>query len=49
MENFKSYLMACEINDLNDDTVEKALDLAEMRQTTEKYWRDRINGENQSS
>jgi hypothetical protein len=41
--------MNCEIDSLNDDTVEKAIELSEIRQTTEKYWRDRINGENQSS
>ena len=49
MSNFKDYLMNCEIDSLNDDTIDQAITLAEMRQATEKYWRDRIAGENQSS
>lgn len=48
MDDLKSYLMNCDLEDLNEDTREKYEDIANMRKYTEKYWRDRIAAENQS-
>jgi|LauGreSuBDMM15SN_2_FD.fasta_scaffold230183_2 hypothetical protein len=45
---FKNYLMNCDLEDLNDDTLAKYEDLAKMRMSTEEYWRNRIFYENQS-
>ncbi len=48
MDDLKSYLMNCDLEDLTEDTREKYEDIAHMRKFTEKYWRDRIAAENQS-
>lgn len=48
MDDLKSYLMNCDLEDLTEETREKYEDIAHMRQYTEKYWRDRIAAENQS-
>jgi hypothetical protein len=45
-DDLKSYLMNCDIEDLNDSTESKYEEIAKMRQATEKYWRDRIFYEN---
>lgn len=46
---FKAYLMNCDLEDLSESTQQKYEDLANMRMSTEKYWRDRILHENQSN
>jgi len=45
---FKNYLMNCDLEDLNDDTLAKYEEIANMRMQTEEYWRSRIFYENQS-
>lgn len=45
-ENLKQYLMNCDIEDLNADTEEMYKAIAQIRQASEKYWRDRISAEN---
>lgn len=45
-ENLKQYLMNCDIEDLNEETQEMYKAIAQVRQASEKYWRDRIAAEN---
>ena len=47
-EDYKQYLMNCDLEDLSDSTLEKYLLIASKRKDTEKYWRDRITAENQN-
>lgn len=49
MDDLKSYLMNCDLEDLTEATREKYEDIANMRKYTEKYWRDRIAAENQNN
>ena len=48
MDDLKSYLMNCDLEDLTEATREKYEDIANMRKFTEKYWRDRIAAEQQN-
>jgi len=41
--------MNCDLEDLSESTQEKYENLANLRMSTEKYWRDRISAENQSN
>ena len=43
----QGYLMNCDLEDLNDDTVAKYTAIAQSRKDSEQYWRDRIFYENQ--
>jgi hypothetical protein len=45
-ENLKQYLMNCDIEDLNEETEAMYKQIAQIRQTSEQYWRDRIAAEN---
>ena len=47
--DLKQYLMNCDLEDLNNSTLEKYEDIANMRMLTEEYWRNRISAENQSN
>ena len=42
----KGYLMNCDLDELNEDTEIMYTQLAQIRQASEKYWRDRIAAEN---
>jgi hypothetical protein len=46
-ENLKQFLMNCDIEDLSEETTDKYENIAKARQLSERYWRDRINAENQ--
>jgi hypothetical protein len=45
----KQYLMNCDLEDLSESTQEKYEHIANMRKSTEEYWRNRITAENQSN
>jgi hypothetical protein len=47
--DLKQYLMNCDLEDLNDSTLEKYEDIANMRMLTEEYWRNRISAENEQN
>lgn len=45
-DELKQYLMNCDLAELNDQNEGTFTALAETRQSTESYWRDRITAEN---
>ena len=47
--DLKQYLMNCDLEDLNNSTLEKYEDIANMLMLTVEYWRNRISAENQSN
>lgn len=45
----KSYLMNCDLENLNESNHDQYEQLAKSRKDTEQYWRDRLFYENQSN
>jgi hypothetical protein len=45
-DELKGYLMNCDLEELNQYTVEHYEQIATERMNSEKYWRDRIAAEN---
>lgn len=44
-DRLKQYLMNCDLEDYSEETSEMYKQLAQIRQASEKYWRDRIAAE----